>query len=117
MNYKYLIIPTKDLSCGYIGKTCSFEHRAFEERTPQSQAAYLSLKTDLEINGLVNPLVTYRGRFILIGMRRFEIMQSKLQEFDCLDIQEPVDYWLDADIHGLKSWVIEMYKPASHYMG
>jgi len=55
MNYKYMIIPTDQLSCGYKGKTCSFEHRPFEERSPQAQAAYSALRMDLEIQGLVNP--------------------------------------------------------------
>ena len=88
---------SEDLISGFIGKSCSFEFRGYENMSPTGRARFDKLRKHLAANGLLNPLITYKGH-VLIGMRRFEILKDTQAEFDCVEITEEVENWTSQDI-------------------
>ena len=98
-----------DLSLGFVGKHVSFEHRDFNDRTPEARGAYLRLKATLLRDGMRDPLITHKGH-VLIGMRRFEILRRYMFQFPCTEIMEDVSEWTRKDIKRLNALKRELYQ-------
>jgi len=114
---KLIIYRSQDLEPGFIGNTCSFEHRAFNDRSERAQDAYRRLRDDLLQNGMMHPLITYKGH-ILIGMRRFEILRQHRNDFLCYEVLEEVDTWRAEDIKRLKEFKEFVYGDSlNQFMG
>lgn len=104
------------LELGFKGNTISFEHRAFEDRTPDAQRAYRELEVDLLANGMLNPLIVYDGH-VIIGMRRFEILRHCTEIFPCLLVVDDVSNWHLEEVRELKALVKRLYGPATEHIG
>ena len=112
--FQYELMHRDELRLGFKGKTISFEHRAFDDRTPDAQRAYLALRDDLLSNGMVDPLITYTGH-VLIGMRRFEIMRGEHELFACVEILEPVETWGLTEARALNAFADALYTGTTQY--
>lgn len=108
IKHRIMVYQTADLCLGFKGRSCSFEHRPLPDRTPEAQAAYQRLRNDLLANGMKHPLITYCGH-ILIGMRRFEILKDRQDEFKCVEVLEDVRFWERDDIKRLQAFKRELY--------
>ena len=97
------IYKAKDLQPGFIGRSCSFEFRDLEARSPTGQIRFEQLRTHLELHGMIDPLITHQGH-VLIGMRRFDILKDKQEEFKCLEVTEDVATWTSKDITRFQNW-------------
>lgn len=96
------------LTLGFVGRSCSFEHRPYSDRSAEARAAYDRLRASLESEGLKDPLITYKGH-VLIGMRRFEILRESRLWFPCIEVDEPVEDWRSEDIDRLTAFVRGAY--------
>jgi len=108
VKHRFIVYRAEDLKLGFIGRSCSFEHRARSERSPEAIRAYIKLAVDLRKNGMKHPLITYKGS-VLVGMRRYEIMKGCLAEFNCVEILESVEDWLMPDIKRLSKFKDLLY--------
>ena len=102
------IIHRDSLALGFRGKSCSFEHRPYAERSPEAREAYDRLKVDLLKNGMRDPLIVHNG-CVLIGMRRFEILRDSQEYFPCIVIVEPVGCWTGKEVRELLALRDELF--------
>lgn len=118
MRHARIVYRSEDLKLGFDGNSVHFEHREFEDRSPEAQAAYLRLKDSLLSEGMIDPLITYCGH-VLIGMRRFEILREVQDEFTCIEILEDVPNWKSGDIRRLQDFKRDVYdlERISRYQG
>jgi hypothetical protein len=93
----------RDLVQGFKGKACSFEFTPMDQCSPTGRARFEKLRDDLRRYGMKHPLITYQGH-ILIGMRRFEVVQEWEEEFTCVEVLEQVENWVTADIVRLNNF-------------
>lgn len=63
-----------------------------------------------------HPLITYKGH-VLIGQRRFEIMCNRVDEFECIEILEPVEHWTTSDIDRLTRFKESIYPDMQDFIG
>lgn len=91
------------LQSGFVGETCSFEHRPLHERSEGDRRRYEKLRRHLAEHGMLNPLITYKGH-VLIGMRRFEILKDSQEYFECVEITENVETWKSQDVTRLQNF-------------
>lgn len=111
ISYMRTFYYATDLVNGFKGKSCSFEHREFKDRSLEAQVKYCQLANNLFVYGMKDPLITHRGH-VLIGMRRFEIMShgelfSNL--FPAIEILDEVSTWTLKEIRALQKFVDEVY--------
>lgn len=98
-----------ELVCGLkISDEINYKHAEFHERGPSSQAQYKRLRAHLYEHGMLNPLITYRGH-VLIGQRRFEIMRSRQDYFECLEVNEDMSEWTASRVPILTQTVRKIY--------
>lgn len=111
MNFHWYCLPSEALVPGYIGRHCSFEFKEFKDRSDADQDKMMDLLGDLLAKGVKQPLITYKCKYILIGMRRFDLLKNVKEDWWCLDIDltEDIDHWKAPDIKQFKAWVKEMY--------
>lgn len=93
----------EQLVSGFIGRSCSFEFRAYENLGPSGQRRFDQLRHHLEQHGMIDPLITHKG-CVLIGMRRFEILKRTKETFKCLEVTEDVATWTGKDITRFQNW-------------
>jgi len=108
IQYTLTTYASDELTLGFQGKTCSFDWRAFKDRTPEAQKAYLKLKEDLLARGMQDPLITFRGH-VLVGQRRFEILRDVQDRFPAYEVLEDVSMWTSQDLDRLEAFKKEVY--------
>ena len=91
-----------------LGRVC-FKHTHVDNRSGMDRVRYDTLKKDLLKNGMRHPLIIYKDR-VIIGMRRFEILAKKVQQFDCLEVKEDLSKWSSSSVLGLIKTVNLAYK-------
>ncbi len=99
-----------ELSQGWRSRTGSvqFNYSPLNMRGKVDQQRFETLRVHLLQHGMINPLITFDG-CVLIGMRRYEILQDEQEIFPCLEVIENMHSWESPDIVRLKNWVIETY--------
>ena len=101
------------LKCGLtISAELGWKHAKYEQRSKASQDQYDRLEKHLSENGMLNPLITFKGS-VLIGQRRYEIMKSKQEIFDCLEVNENVYEWNPRRVPILTQTVHKIYNKNS----
>ena len=107
IEFKLVTAKTDTLIPGFRGANCHFDYRKYEDRYPHHRADYDKLVVSIFHKGVLKPLITFAnedGHFILIGMRRWEIMM-RMASYDycqvCLISNEDPGDWLSPDIDRL----------------
>lgn len=77
-------------------------------RSVHDQRRFETLRQHVKEHGMLNPLITYQGH-VLIGMRRFEILQDQMESFECLEVTENINNWTSMDITRFQNWKTETY--------
>ncbi|HDZ25362.1 hypothetical protein LCGC14_0359110 [marine sediment metagenome] len=95
-------IPGALLIPGFRAGSVHFSYKTRDKRRPERQEYFDKIIVSIWRFGLVNPLITYKGR-ILVGMSRWEIMIKfdPLYIFDCWEILEAVEEWNRYDLDRL----------------
>lgn len=93
-----------DLWLGFHGDHVDFDWRPYKDRTPEARADYDRLIVSLFHHGLKQPVIVH-GDFVLIGMRRVEILKrlDPWEPIECLDIIEDVSKWTEHDLPRLEA--------------
>lgn len=98
VNFRFVTFNSNELTPGFKGDHCCFEHKDFCDRTPYAQTAYRRLEKSLLENGMTSPLIVYQNH-VIVGMRRFEILRDKQQSFECIEVMEDLQTggaeWVD----------------------
>ena len=106
IEYEERTVKVDTLTPGYRGDNCHFDYRKYEDRSPDQQADYDRLIASIFHHGVLKPLITFHnddGHYVLIGMRRWEIMYN-LGRINCrvwVITDEDPGTWLSPDIDRL----------------
>lgn len=98
-----------DLTLGLDVEKVSFCWRPYEERSPEARAAYDKLRDSIRRDGLLHPIIAWRGH-VLVGQRRVEICRTLGHRvIPAYEITEDVSNWDRWDIKRLNRFKERMY--------
>lgn len=100
------------LQLGFHGAHVDFDHRPYDQRTPEGRAAYDRLADSIRREGVRSPIIVH-GPHVLAGMRRVEILRglgcAGDVRLEALDVTEDVACWTSADVDRFMAWKAGLY--------